>query len=293
MSVLSRLFGAVRQPKVKQVPLRANDSSGARPIDYKLDWSSVGSGDGVLQFGDVRVHVCLHEESAGKPSSPTDFVLLKTPGMVEEFVDIARAIEPKNMFELGVFKGGSVVAYNEIFKLRKSVAVDFNPTPAPYLAEYLGRASAAGKVAVHYGVDQADRPRLSRICADEFGGEPLDLVIDDASHFLHETRESFRELFPRLRPGGLYVIEDWAWAHWSGKHWQEDRGGDYFKGKEPVSSFVVELMALCPSRRSLVAEILVKPASVYIVRGTEAVAPGFDPAEYWLNRGDALPRFHA
>ena len=61
-----------------------------------------------------------------------------------------------------------------------------------------------------YGVDQADAPALRRIVADEFAGEPLDLVIDDASHVLDPTRASFNVLFPLLRPGGVYVIEDWT-----------------------------------------------------------------------------------
>ena len=42
----------------------------------------------------------------------------------------------------------------------------------------------------------------------------LDLVIDDASHLLPETTASFNVLFPRLRAGGLFVIEDWSWQHY-------------------------------------------------------------------------------
>jgi hypothetical protein len=49
--------------------------------------------------------------------------------------------------------------------------------------------------------------------AHEFSA-PLDLVIDDASHIYGPTKASFQALFPLLRPGGLYLIEDWAWAHW-------------------------------------------------------------------------------
>ena len=41
----------------------------------------------------------------------------------------------------------------------------------------------------------------------------LDLVIDDASHLYELTRTSFVTLFPLLQPGGMYIIEDWAWSH--------------------------------------------------------------------------------
>jgi hypothetical protein len=37
--------------------------------------------------------------------------------------------------------------------------------------------------------------------------------VDDASHTYEETRTSFEFLFPLLSPGGIYVIEDWSWAH--------------------------------------------------------------------------------
>ena len=40
------------------------------------------------------------------------------------------------------------------------------------------------------------------------------MVVDDASHLYEPTKKSFETLFPLLRPGGLYIIEDWAWAHW-------------------------------------------------------------------------------
>ncbi len=39
----------------------------------------------------------------------------------------------------------------------------------------------------------------------------LDVVIDDASHASHHQQFGFLELFPRLNPGGLYIIEDLRW----------------------------------------------------------------------------------
>ena len=39
-------------------------------------------------------------------------------------------------------------------------------------------------------------------------GGLLDVVIDDGSHFVDDMIGSFRLLFERVAPGGLYVIED-------------------------------------------------------------------------------------
>eukprot|EP01012_Entosiphon_sulcatum_P029565 TRINITY_DN3609_c0_g1_i1.p1 TRINITY_DN3609_c0_g1~~TRINITY_DN3609_c0_g1_i1.p1 ORF type:complete len:315 (+),score=44.01 TRINITY_DN3609_c0_g1_i1:30-947(+) len=38
--------------------------------------------------------------------------------------------------------------------------------------------------------------------------EPIDMVIDDSSHQYPATIDTFRFLFPHLRSGGIYVIED-------------------------------------------------------------------------------------
>ncbi|MFF8844558.1 hypothetical protein ACF08N_17895 [Streptomyces sp. NPDC015127] len=43
---------------------------------------------------------------------------------------------------------------------------------------------------------------------------PPDIVIDDASHRCADVIASFRHLFPILRPGGLYVVEDLQTSYW-------------------------------------------------------------------------------
>jgi hypothetical protein len=65
-------------------------------------------------------------------------------------------------------------------------------------------------VKTYWGVDQKDSRRLHEIVGNEFE-DPIDLVIDDGSHMPEETKSSFETLYPLLRPGGLYVIEDWNW----------------------------------------------------------------------------------
>lgn len=39
----------------------------------------------------------------------------------------------------------------------------------------------------------------------------LDVIIDDASHASHHQQFGFLELFPKLKSGGIYIIEDLRW----------------------------------------------------------------------------------
>ena len=39
----------------------------------------------------------------------------------------------------------------------------------------------------------------------------MDIILDDASHASYHQQNAFLELFPKLKPGGLYIIEDLRW----------------------------------------------------------------------------------
>jgi hypothetical protein len=84
-------------------------------------------------------------------------------------------------------------------------------------------------------VGQTDTAALDRIVQDDFDG-PIDLIIDDASHFVSETRISFNALFSRLRPGGVYLVEDWSWAHRMEPGLIADRPASLFRNRREAGS---------------------------------------------------------
>ena len=48
----------------------------------------------------------------------------------------------------------------------------------------------------------------------------LDIIIDDGSHINEHVIKTFKHLFPKLKDGGIYVIEDTQTSYW------KDYGGD-------------------------------------------------------------------
>jgi predicted O-methyltransferase YrrM len=148
-------------------------------------------------------------ETAGQTAS---LVLFKPRWMVELYLTL-RAAQPSNVVELGIYDGGSTALLALMYQPKRLVALDLSTRRAPALDAFIEQRRLGEHIRPYFGVDQADKPRVEEIIADEFGSAPLDLVIDDASHLLDETTASFNVLFPRLRPGGLFVIEDWSWQH--------------------------------------------------------------------------------
>jgi predicted O-methyltransferase YrrM len=114
-----------------------------------------------------------------------------------------------HILEVGVYQGGSFVFLDQIFKPKKLSAIELNDIRIPALDEYVEGAGERAKV--HYSTSQDDEDKVRFIIERDFDGV-LDLVVDDASHFYDQTKSTFKVAFPHLRPGGLYIIEDWRWS---------------------------------------------------------------------------------
>ncbi len=56
--------------------------------------------------------------------------------------------------------------------------------------------------------DMDTRPNIEAATKDL---SQIDIIIDDASHASHHQQNAFLTLFPKLRSGGLYIIEDLRW----------------------------------------------------------------------------------
>lgn len=92
--------------------------------------------------------------------------------------------------------GGSLRMWSDYFPNARIVGIDIDP---------VCQQAAGERIQVMLGA-QDDTAFLRRTL--EQVGEPPDIIIDDASHVNKLTIASFELLFPALRPGGWYIIED-------------------------------------------------------------------------------------
>ena len=214
-----------------------------------------------------------------------DFWLFKERPLIEHYVALVEELQPRFIFELGIYQGGSTAFLNEFARPERLVAIDLEPPRRPEFHKYL-EDEGTECVRIHEGVDQADRRRLAQIAREEFGEHPLDLVIDDCSHLYEPSRASFNELFPRLRPGGVYVIEDWRWAHTVLDAEQPD---GMWPEEVPLSRLAFECVLALPSIPGLISAVRVDEASVEIRRGDADVDPeDFDISASYTPRGRGM-----
>ncbi len=143
----------------------------------------------------------------------SDLCIKKPPGLVDLTVEFLSDYRRANIVELGISRGGSTALIAQIAEPKKLVALELSEDPVEPLERFIDDTDRRSTVHPYYGIDQSDRAVVRQIIDDEFGSEPLDLVTDDASHLLDLTRISFETLFPRIRPGGVFIIEDWNCDH--------------------------------------------------------------------------------
>ncbi len=144
-------------------------------------------------------------------STPDRFALRKTPWMAQRYTQLAEEMPAARVVELGIDEGASTAFFSYLWREGRLIAFDLGADPAQAFSAFLSEAGIEDRVKACWGVDQSDAKTVTDAIRGFMGPDPLDLVIDDASHLLGPTLASFEALFPLVRPGGCYVIEDWAW----------------------------------------------------------------------------------
>ena len=197
-------------------------------------------------------------------SSADRFCIRKPRKIVEHCEALVRRLAPRRIAEVGIYDGGSMALLAQLARPERLIGFDITEDPSPALDQFAAAHGFSETLSAYWGVDQADRERLNSILDEEIGGMPLDLVIDDASHLLDESRLTFDALFPRLRPGGEYVLEDWAWAHAIMEVWPET---------QPLTVLVAEATIACAYHPHVISSIEIDRPWAVIRRGEADLEP--------------------
>ena len=160
-----------------------------------------------VRIGDVDFY-CNHDL---RHAPDGHLAVMKPRSIVQAYAGLRSGGPCETIVELGIHRGGSTALLRELLQPERLLAVELSKTPVQPLSDYISSRGLEAVVRPHYGVDQGDRGLLRSILEQELGDRALDLVIDDASHLYGPTLASFEVLFPALRPGGRFIIEDWCW----------------------------------------------------------------------------------
>jgi hypothetical protein len=220
--------------------------------------------------------------SLDDPTRETDenrIIILKDRASLESYYQVLGNTHVRNVLEFGILEGGSAILFTLLLEPEKFVGIDVRDS-ARGIEPFLARHDVGKKIKFHFCISQSDERAVRELIRSEFT-DPIDLIIDDASHQYAHTKRTFEIAFPHLRPGGLYVIEDWGWAHW--------KDYDGFKGEPAMSMLIFELVMLCATSQQVVSDIRIFPSFAFI-RKSEASTDlrDFSIEKFYQKRGLAL-----
>jgi Methyltransferase domain len=109
--------------------------------------------------------------------------------------------KPIKFLEIGIYKGDSVRFWEAYFSKAELHFIDITDKHIHY---HSSRAS-------YHLIDQTNVRELRRFASVD---GPFDIILDDGGHTMHQQISSFLALFPHLKSGGLYIIEDLHTSYW-------------------------------------------------------------------------------
>jgi hypothetical protein len=105
-----------------------------------------------------------------------------------------------NLLEIGVADSESLKLWKGYFNRVNLFAIDILPIKIEDIKVKL------------FQVDQSDESQLLNFVNDN--PEPFDLIIDDGSHVPDHQMLTLKSLWPKLKSGGVYIIEDIETSFW-------------------------------------------------------------------------------
>jgi hypothetical protein len=101
--------------------------------------------------------------------------------------------EQLNIFEIGIFNGGSLRMLKEYFNYSQIYAIDLENA----------RCFQEPRIKTVCG-NQTDREFMSNV----YSGVEFDIIIDDGGHTMEQQQISLECMLPRLKSKGIYIVED-------------------------------------------------------------------------------------
>ena len=238
-----------------------------------------------------------------QPVDPANVCLRKNRTVANRYLQLSDDFIGARMVEVGVDQGGSTSFFSKLLRPERLVAIELSDAPVSTVVDFLRIHDPDVRVELQWGVDQADRVGVPSILDQAFGDEPIDLVVDDASHLFVPSTATFEMLFPRLRPGGLFMLEDWS----SGllkerglvQAMADDDTGEvtariqaaYIQDlpiPTPMSALICQLVVAAGRHPDWISHIGITDDRVEVWRGTADIAHDTPIAEYVGNLGATI-----
>lgn len=103
------------------------------------------------------------------------------------------------MMEIGITDGSSLLAWSEVFPNAMCVGMDIERSAGAKIIPQPPRIE-------FYQGDQ----RVKEDCDRAAAGRQFDFICEDATHRLEDNLRTLLYLWPYVRPGGIYVIEEFG-----------------------------------------------------------------------------------
>ena len=239
------------------------------------------SKDNTFEIKGTHFHV-PKADGRGK-SSEDSFAVVKGNLLLNAYADLLKH-HPKSIFEVGFFEGGSSVFLDCLLEPDSLTCVDLRSDRIGFCDRFIERNNRQDHFRMFYSIDQSDKATLRKMIHDFHGGE-LDLAIDDASHEYFRSRATFEALFPFLKPGGIYLLEDYAWAH---TPQFQKRKRPWKKQPKALTNLVFELTMIMASDPRIISHVEMDRASCRITRGPAELDDTFTVEGAYVARGKKI-----